>query len=141
MTEKEFAKIVRQFRVDRPEFLSEEWQFDQWYKKFGKEDYGVVSRAADFLIEEYAYPPMTATLSAYIKRVKSADREKEEQAKRIPPSEPVSAPKWLIGYGRFLHYLQSQHIDYAAWNIEKIKAEKAKFEKEHPNWKPRPKRI
>ena len=137
MEKDEFLQITERIgNAHRDPFT--EAQFEEWYRHFGKEDYKIVDTACTVMLGEYKYFPLIATLREYIRRIKSSEEEKQEQVKRKALlSDANEAPAWFLGTGRFMEYLRANKINFGHWDIDKLKAEKAKFEKEHPNWKSR----
>lgn len=137
MTKAEFEKISKRIEdAYRDPFT--EGQFNEWYEIFKGESYEVVHKAVTTMLFQYRYFPVPATLWAYISQVK-ATMESEEEAKiraQVELPGEIDRQKGQ-SWTRFSQWvLETDKKMLVGKDFEQVKAIKARFEKEHPNWQP-----
>lgn len=140
MTKDQFREIAGKIEsVYRQKF--NDLQFDEWWDSFGGEDFNVGLRAFGKMKEEYNYFPMISTFRSYIKGIKEIDESIQKKSKTPRSGEPMPEDlkrheRWM----RFIFWIQETGVGLPKIS-EEVFAMKAKFEKEHPNWKRKEKAV
>jgi len=118
-------------------------QFEEWLDSFGKEDLGIADRAFRLMKDDFGYPPVVATFRSYIQRIKEQDEAQAKSAAKVKQRERRHEPRGNGGsHSRFAQYMLERKEQFKGWlkgtmEVDEYKRLKAKFEKEHPNWKPK----
>lgn len=109
-------------------------QFEEWWQTFSGEDYIIAIRAYEKMKKEYGYFPVVATFRSYIEGIKEIDESAQKKSKT--PKLGESTPQDLNRHLRWMRFIS---WTYETRKFPKTSEEafeiKARFEKEHPNWK------
>jgi hypothetical protein len=138
LNEREWGRIADRIgNAYRDPFTDD--QVQEWLRTFGNEDASLVNEAVTMLLAEYKFFPVQATLWAYIRKAREVREEREEKVRQGGVLSPDEMEKATERGGRWILFIR--------WMLEtgkypKTREEcfsmKAAFEREHPNWKPKP---
>lgn len=109
-------------------------QIEEWWRAFAGEPFERINRAVDFLIDEYGYFPVPATLKSYVEKVKDIE-EYEAESKKPKIEKPTLED--LDRHQRWMRYFWwiLETRQFPRTPEEAMKA-KERFEKERPDWQP-----
>ncbi|MBE9572953.1 MAG: hypothetical protein IMF11_20200 [Proteobacteria bacterium] len=142
MTKSEWLEIVKKVRGNWDGFCVDKQKFDTFLDALKEFDVRHVREAADRIIKGYAYPPIVATFTVYIKQVQKderyrVDRQRAEK-KEIEGAKRKPGPANDHGWFRFTRWMLEKRNQWPKKrnDLEKLKV---KFEREYPDWQPRKK--
>jgi hypothetical protein len=134
MTREELIAAVKIVRSRWPDYLLEEKEFEHLYERLKEFDSALTEKAAWIIYDEDGFKPLTARWEILLQQLRK-DAENAEDKRLAAKEEPD--PEAFKSWKRFGLWLKEtgQNLEHAPY--EERVAAKARFEKEHPNWKPK----